>query len=57
MKMSASTLKYVQLVDDNKFAIAKILQSGDICEIQKTTNGLIVSKIKENRGTKGIRGI
>ena len=52
MKMSASTLKYVQLVDDNKFAIAKILQSGDICEIQKTTNGLIVSKIKKTEVRK-----
>lgn len=53
MKMSASTLKYVQLVDDNKFAIAKVLQSGDICEIQKTTNGLLVIKVKKTEVRKG----
>jgi len=53
MKMSASTLKYVQLVDDSKFTIAKILQSGDICEIQKTANGLLVTKVKKTEVRKG----
>ena len=45
--MSVATLKYLHLVEDNKYAIAKILRKGNICEIKRCTNGLKVSEVKK----------
>jgi hypothetical protein len=44
--MDASLSKYIQLLDESKFAIAKVLKSGKDCEIRKTANGISVAEVK-----------
>ena len=44
--MDQAIAKYIQLLDESKYAIAKVLKSGKDCEIRKTANGISVAEVK-----------